>query len=332
MAGNVRADQFLDGTGSYGIKINSTSGRSNFYYLGWEFEEEGGCLTPVGRNQTIFYATGADQTYTVPATSSYIYVKMWGAGGGNGRAGGWSYGADGGGGGHTRGLVPVTGGTALTVKVGVGGNTATVGSSYGGGGGTNGSSDVTYAGQGGGGTYLFNGSTPLLIAGGGGGGGSSRAWFGNVGGAGGGINGQRGESPYDGKANYAGGGGTQSAGGASVGTAGSLYQGGVTNTNSYGGGGGGGYYGGGGGGYSESNTMAGGGGGSGFVATNVKLGGTFAGDYRLPGFFWDNDLVKNSHASSYLYAATYAHGAQNLQNNIGAGVQTGGSGIVVIYY
>jgi hypothetical protein len=78
--------------------------------------------------------------------------------------------------------------------------------------------------------------------------------------------------------------------------------------------------------------MAGGGGGSGFVSPTVKLGGTYDGDYRIAAFSWDSDLISNTHAASYLYAASYAHGAQNLQNNIGAGVQTGGSGIVVIYY
>lgn len=324
----TKADQIYDYTSTSGWKYNSTSGRWNLYYSGWEFEHEGGILTPVGKTKVTFAGTGGDQTFTVPAGITTIYCKIWGAGGGNGRAGGWSYGSDGGGGGHTRAMLTVTPAENLTIKVGSGGKTAVNASSYGGGGGAVNASDTVYCGQGGGGSYIFRSTTPLLIAGGGGGGGSSRIWTGNIGGAGGGTTGQNGESPYDGKTGYAGTGGTQSAGGSATGgNSGSLYQGGASGTNSYGGGGGGGYYGGGGGGYSESNTMAGGGGGSGYVVSTAKLGGTFSGAYRVPAFFWDNDLVKT--VSGY---TTCAYGAQNLQNNIGAGVQTGGNGFVVIYY
>lgn len=269
----------------------------------------------------------------MPSGVTSIFVKMWGAGGGSGRAGGWSYGADGGGGGHTRGLISVTPGQVLTVKVGLGGLTASYGSVYGAGngGGAGANADITYAGTGAGGTGIFSGSTPLLIAGGGGGGGSSRAWTGLLGGAGGGLAGQSGESPYDSKTGYAGTGGTQSAGGSAPSsggtTVGSAYQGGASSVNSYGGGGGGGYYGGGGGGYSESNTMAGGGGGSGYVSSSVKLGATFTGNFREPALSWDNDLAKTS--SNY---TNIAYGGQNLQNNIGTGIRVGGNGYMVIYY
>lgn len=327
MPSEIRADNFFDPTGIGGIKTSAVHGRL-ISAAGFDFIERAGCLYPVNKTRVAYSATGADQTFVVPSGITRIFAKVWGAGGGNGRAGGWSYGADGGGGGHARAIIPVTPGTSLTVKVGVGGRTATFGSSFGGGGGTLNTSDVTYGGQGGGGSYIFSGSTPLLIAGGGGGGGSSRAWTGNVGGAGGGITGQKGESPYDAKPTFGGGGGTQTAGGASVGTAGSLYQGGVPNTNSYGGGGGGGYYGGGGGGYSESNTMAGGGGGSGFTANTNIMGALFTGDFRMPAMSWDEDLDDVTTSGTTLTA----HGAQNLQNNVGAGVQTGGNGLIVIYY
>lgn len=327
----VKANSYVNTTGVYGTKPNP-DGSLSLYYDGWEIRENGGCLYPQNRNRVVFSATGADQSWTVPAGVNYIFVKMWGAGGGPGRAGGWSYGADGGGGGHSRALIPVTPGTTLTIKVGLGGLTASYGSVYGGGGGAGANADITYAGTGGGGAYVFNGSSPLIIAGGGGGGGSSRAWTGQIGGAGGGVVGQQGQSPYDGKMSYGGTGGTQSTGGqapaAGGTTVGSLYQGGASSVNSYGGGGGGGYYGGGGGAYSESNTMAGGGGGSGYVSPSAKLGGTFTGNFRVPAFSWDNDLDQSTQ-NNY---STIAYGAQNLQNNIGTGTRMGGHAVVVIYY
>lgn len=326
----LRSNNYYGPTGSYGMKPNSSSGFT-ISIDDWQFQEHGGCLYPIGKTRIVFNGTGADQTWVVPAGVTSIFAKLWGAGGGPGRAGGWSYGADGGGGGHTRGLLSVTPGTSLTVRVGSGGASPTFGYSFGGGGGASVNSDVVYAGQGGGGTYIFNGSNPLLIAGGGGGGGSSRIWTGNVGGAGGGITGQRGESPYDSKANHAGSGGTQTAGGSSAGganTLGSLYLGGRSSTNSYGGGGGGGYYGGGGGSYSEANTMAGGGGGSGFVLGSARLGATFTGDFRYPAFFWDNDLDSTTQSNQ----TAIAHGAQNMQNNAANATIYAGNGLVVIYY
>lgn len=324
---NVRSSLFSNLNGTYGIRTDSNQGFL-VHANGWDFQLLGGALYPLSRTRVVYIATGADQTFAVPEGVTQVFAKLWGAGGGNGRNSGWTYGSDGGGGGHTYGLLSVVAGDSITVKVGVGGRTATFGSSYGGGGGALNTSDTTYGGQGGGGAYLFSGSTPLLIAGGGGGGGTSRIWTGNVGGAGGGLTGQKGESPYDSKTQFGGGGGTQTAGGASVGTAGGLYQGGVPNSNSYGGGGGGGYYGGGGGGYSEANTMGGGGGGSGYVNSSASICATFSGDFRLPAFSWDNDL--NSVTASGV--TLIAHGAPNMQNNYGAGVQTGGNGYVVLYY
>jgi hypothetical protein len=327
---NVRSNNFFDPTGNYGMKPSSDDGFT-VSVLGWEFKDSGGSLYPVNKTKVVFNGTGADQSWTVPTGVSNIFVKMWGAGGGPGRASGWSYGANGGGGGHTRGLLSVTPGLVLTARVGSGGAAAIFANSYGGGGGASVNADVTYGGQGGGGTYLLNGTTPLLIAGGGGGGGTSRAWDGNIGGAGGGITGQRGESPYDGKANHAGTGGTQTAGGSSAGganTVGALYTGGKPSTNSYGGGGGGGYYGGGGGSFSEANTMGGGGGGSGYVIPSAKVSGTFTGESRYPAFFWDNDLDVTTLSNQSLIA----HGALNRQNAVSAGTISAGNGLVVIYY
>lgn len=327
----IRSNKFLNTSGVYGTSPNS-SGFSTLHYDGWDIKEDAGCLYPLNKTKATFSYTGSDQSWTVPSGVNYIFAKMWGAGGGHGRAGGWSYGADGGGGGHSRGLIPVTPGTTLTIKVGQGGRTCAYGAGYGGGGAAGDNSDLAYAGTGGGGAYIFNSTTPLIIAGGGGGGGSSRAWTGQVGGAGGGLVGQYGLSPYDGKTGYGGTGGTQSAAGQSTSiggkTVGSQYQGGNSHVNSYGGGGGGGYYGGGGGAYSEQNTMGGGGGGSGYIAQTVKLGGTFTGNFREPAFSWDNDL-DNSTPNNY---ATLAYGSYNMQNNIGAGVQAGGNAVVIIYY
>lgn len=328
MASKLRLDKVLSSDGISGIDFSATNKKINITIDDWIIENDGGVLTPTNKTKVYYGSTGGDQSFIVPAGVTYIFAKLWGAGGGAGRASGWSYGADGGGGGYSRGLIPVTPGETLTIKVGYGGRTAVFGSSYGGGGGALNTTDTTYGGQGGGGCYIFRSTTPLLIAGGGGGGGCSRAWIGNIGGAGGGLVGQKGESPYDLKVSHGGTGGTQSAGGtATGGGSGSQYQGGTPGTNSYGGGGGGGYFGGGGGGYSETNTMAGGGGGSGYVATSVLLGATFTGAHRAPAFFWDNDLLKEGSNSS-----SYGWGGQNVQNNFGANTVSGGNALCAIYY
>jgi len=313
------------------IVFTQTKKLPRISYNNFTIECNGGSFYPVNRTTITFNYTGADQSWTVPANVYSIFVKLWGAGGGSGRAGGWTYGADGGGGGHSYALVPVTPSEILTIKIGSGGKTCSFGSVYGGGGGAGDNADITYGGTGGGGTYVFRGSTAIVIAGGGGGGGSSRVWTGMIGGAGGGLTGQKGESPLDSKVGFGGTGGSQVEGGlsASVGakTIGSLYQGGQSHVNSYGGGGGGGYYGGGGGGYSEANTMGGGGGGSGFVATSCFMGGTFTGSLRSPAYIWDNDLPK-----SVSNLTLIAHGMQNVQNNIAANVFVGGAGFCMIYY
>jgi hypothetical protein len=316
-----------------------TAAQYNFSTQGFNFELKDGLLTPTNKTKYTFPYTGSNQTFTVPAGVNWIYVKLWGAGGGAGRAGGWSYGADGGGGGHVRGLFPVTPSSTILVVVGRGG-TLVNGTTQGyGGGGTNGSaSDNSYGGHGGGycGVFVTSASqaNALAIAGGGGGGGSSRAWFGNLGGAGGGLVGQRGMSPYDAKFTAGGNAGTQSAGGAATsgysgnGSAGSALQGGAGSAASYGGGGGGGYYGGGGGAYSETNTMAGGGGGSGFVKSTGLLTATYTGNYRMVAIPQDPDLLTTSTTDIQLPG----FGGQNTQNNQAAGGPSGGHAYAVIYY
>jgi hypothetical protein len=284
-------------------------------------------LTPVGRTKTDYFYTGADQSFVVPGGVTHIFVKLWGAGGSGARFGGWVYGSEGGGGGHARGLIPVTPGETITVRVGQGGIVASSTATIFGGGGMGPAAGNEYSGSGGGGCYIFRSTTPLLIAGGGGGGGASRAWISNFGGAGGGLVGENGESPFDGQMAYAGFGGTQVAGGAggTGGNAGSLYQGG--RTVQWGGGGGGGYYGGGAGGYVEDDTMAGGGGGSGFVASSVLFGGTYNGSKRSPGFYWDNDLSRNESALTNI-----AYGGPHAQNQVAAGTQTCVNAFCCIYY
>jgi len=118
-------------------------------------------------------------------------------------------GGDGGGGGASIAVIPVTAGETLKIGVGQVNN--------------NGSSSKSFGGAGGGFSGIFRGSTPLIIAGGGGGGQVNGT---ASGGAGGGINGQMSSDGYAG-------------GGQSPGSNNSGYL-------SSGTGGGGGYYGGGG--------------------------------------------------------------------------------------
>ncbi len=313
-----------------------------FTTQGFNFELTDGILTPLNKTKITYTYTGANQTFTVPAGVNWIFVKLWGAGGGAGRIGGWIFGADGGGGGHTKGLFPVTPGSTIILVIGRGGTAVNGTTQSYGGGGTNGSAtgEQTYCGHGGGYCGVFVNSVSqanaLAIAGGGGGGGSSRIFTGNIGGAGGGLIGQRGGSPYEGKFISAGNPGRQDGGGSggsttgtttAPGSAGSALQGGAGASSSFGGGGGGGYFGGGGGAYSESNTMAGGGGGSGFVKSTGLLTGTYTGSYRNVAFSNDPDLLTATNATELP-----GYGGQNSGNGISAGSQSGGHAYAVIYY
>lgn len=333
---------------SYSRELKTIGGPYTFTYSELD-------MTPVSFISRTTYSgsAGTDQTFVVPQGVNYILVKMWGAGGGAGRAGGWSYGAQGGGGGHSRGIVPVYPGETLYIVAGRGGLTTCNSQQYGNGGyqpyqSQDGSK---YSGQGGGYTGLFRGvvttTTCLMLAGGGGGGGSMNSnWTGTDGGAGGGRQGHMGESPFSGTIGWAGYGGytdqtelpnslklnsnpgwspsfgSNSQGGPFVG--GNSWQ------ISYGGGGGAGYMGGGGGGGGSSNIMGGGGGGSGFLDTTIIHGDTFSGSKRFPAFFWDPDLARATRSGST--PQPHGYGGINTQNNQSLCEWSGGHGWVVIYY
>lgn len=183
---------------------------------------------------TPFSYTGGLQYYTIPQGADYITVKAWGAGGGAGVV------TQGGAGAFVDAGYVAIPGQILTVSVGGGGSGFMTG------GWPNGGSAAGLGGAGGGGYTRVTGYAVEAIAGAGGGGGNGGSW-GGVGGAGGGPNGQNGGGPG---ATF-GGGGTYSNGGpggtgdVGNGTAGSQFQGGNSNVNSWyiGGGGGGGWWG-----------------------------------------------------------------------------------------
>lgn len=202
-------------------------------------------FTNAGRD----YSTSASN-WTVPANTTHIWVKMWGAGGANDSFPNSFDGSDGGGGGFSSGLITVTPGE--TIKVAVGDLDIN-----GGGGNILGTAQ---SGKGGGFSGIFRASTPLIMAGGGGGGGYNTSAA--AGGAGGGLSGQ------NSVINPGSTGGTQSAGGS---PGGAYLTGGSS-------GGGGGYYGGG----SGSGTSYGGSGGSGYIG-GATFGTTVQGNGRIPG-------------------------------------------------
>jgi Glycine rich protein len=335
-AGNIN-----NSSSTNGFSFNLITGRNQISAYGFTFNQDGDVLTPTNKTRYTFTYTGADQTFVVPAGVTYIYAKLWGAGGGAARAGGWTYGADGGGGGHTRGIIPVTPGITIYVKVGSGGYTSNSNNTvYGGGGTGGGTGDNQFSGMGGGYCGIFNTSVTfantLAIAGGGGGGGSSNTNWDNLGpgGAGGGAQAQRGQATSS--SATGGGGATQNSGGTG-GTGnsfssnpGTQLTGGNAGTNNYGGGGGGGYYGGGGGGYTNGNLMGGGGGGSGYVIGTAILAQTYTGNYRNPAFYWDPDLMAGYTGASI--AEMPGYGAVNTRNINSIATLVGGHAVCVIYY
>lgn len=202
-----------------------------------------------------FFATGSDQTYTIPAGVTQIVAKLWGAGGAGGSVGT----SLGGSGGTTLIVVPVTPGEVITVRVGQGGKRV----------GSNPANRIyplaglgfgaTNAPSGGGYSGLLAGTNILGIAGGGG----AAALGINTrgGGAGGGTSGE--DAPLGG------GGGTQIAGGG-------FLAGGDASDWSIGissGGGGSGFW----GGRASVTPGYGGGGGSGAIGARATFGLTFTG-------------------------------------------------------
>ncbi|MEO9970751.1 MAG: GEVED domain-containing protein, partial [Hyphomonadaceae bacterium] len=281
---------------------------------------------------------GANQTFTVPDGVDELDVKLWGAGGGgstNGSSG------RGGGGGFTQGTLPVTGGSALNVIVGGGGNFggrfATVGTAFGGGGAGGADAFSSFVGGSGGGRSAIEvGGTPFLVAGGGGGSAGATAANGGTAnaqsfaGAGGqdagfflGCIGGTAATAGTLTAGGAGGVGNQS------GTDGSSGQGGTGgasgNVNSGAGGGGGGFFGGGGGNGQSVATGCGAGinpalgqeasgaGGSGFLGSVVTNGSIVAGNREVPAATTDVHYLNTTAAG-------------------GIGGQSGSNGSVIIQW
>jgi hypothetical protein len=223
-----------------------------------------------------FYFTGGNQTYTVPAGVTKIFVDALGA-----RGGVNFYYSRPGFGGRVQCMMNVTPGQVLTIVVGEVGKGSAYNSTYSSlvfpGGFNGGGAGYGYGGSGGGATDIRIGGTAVgnrvLVAGGGGGAGyfSSTAFY-ERGGDGGGLTAENGYGDGNTSSTKRGVGGNQITGGAkgtyyTTGTAGSLALGGNGSTSGSSGGGGGGYYGGGGG------STGGGGGGSsytnGIYCTNV---------------------------------------------------------------
>jgi hypothetical protein len=285
---------------TYSFVVRATDGQNN--------SNRTFSITTKAPVKQIFSYTGSVATFTVPSGITSIDCKVWGAGGGGGRPGGWGQGSDGGSGGFASGTITVTGGQVLNIVVGQGGVNGSTSRNFGGGGANTANGDNGGYGSGGGGySGIFRSTVSqtdaLVIAGGGGGGGSSRtAGQGVAGGAGGGTTAADGVSNYDSKTSYRGRGGTTggvgaeaSSDSANVNAPAIALGGGSTRTNSYGGAGGGGYWGGSGGGYSESNTMGGGGGGSGFIdSSRVSNSQNLTGTNRTPPNVGDADYPGSS--------------------------------------
>lgn len=279
------------------------------------YVRENQAAPPLTLTTTTFAATGAAQTFTVPATTSSVNVFMWGAAGGGGYVGGGNT-AKAGAGAYVQGTLAVTPGATITIVVGKGGIAGSQVTTYGGGGA--GISGNTCGSGGGRSAIQFTAGTDIVTVAGGGGGG----YYGTNGTGGWGDattgTGTAGSAAAGGNAVYGGKGGTQSAGGAAGQenhsgnpTAGSKYQGGNGSTWS-GAGGGGGYYGGGGGGAGEP--IGGGGGGGSSLTTALT---SFVGYNSSDGF-------------STPFAGTY--NPSSIYGTAGGPGSTGGDGRVVLVY
>jgi hypothetical protein len=276
----------------YLFRVIATNARGN---------SPAGASTPNAIVAATMPYTGADQTYTVPAGVTNLYIIAVGGPGGSDVSNGEDAGIVSG---TLYGLTP---GTDLTVKVGGGGGvrsgtTAGAGGWPGGGSGTSTPSGANLAGNGGGGysaIFLDNSglsASALIVAGGGGGGGSNQLG-GNANSAGTpATNGAAGADSFNPTTGGGGGGGgstTTLAGGAgglrfggftdpSDGAAGANFSGGAGGYagtaagGNGGGGGGGGLYGGGGGAGGHSANGGGGGAGSSYANSSYTTGITFA--------------------------------------------------------
>ena len=322
----------IDSTGVTlsGSLYTFAANRPVFEVLGFQFKNDNGILSPTNKSKTRWF-NQTDNTWVVPTGVNYIFVKMWGAGGGGGAYGGWRQGSHGGAGGFSHGIVPVVPGQTITIRPG-GRGISRWGANKAypdGGGASTGGGDNQYCAAGGGSSSIIVPSistSACMYAGGGGGGGAVNGFGYNSGGAGGGFYGQPGRiTAYTGESpGHFGRGGTQTSGGAAgvgsntTGGAGSLGQGGThQNTSCYGGGGGGGYYGGGSGAFGNGNSMGGGGGGSGYIHPNIIMGATYSGSWHIPPFYQDEDATDNG---------LYFMGFGGLDDG------HGGPGCIVFYY
>ena len=331
LASNLRVtgNRIISSDSNLEYKFDTTNRRQLLTVYGFDFELENGIITPVNKTRYLYTHTGADQTLVVPVGVSYIFVKMWGGGGGGGSYGGWRQGSLGGAGGFSHGIIQVTPGETITLRVGGRGLAVPAAArAYPDGGGacTTTGSDNRYAASGGGSSSIrvpSQSNTYVIVAGGGGGGGSMNGYELNSGGAGGGLIGECATITPTGGSTNNGKGGTQSAGGAggtgnvAAGNGGSFDGGDYQSTATYGGGGGGGYFGGGAGNYNASSVMGGGGGGSGFIHSSVIMGATYTGQSFTPPFYNDPDLAIDT---TFRYARGGDEGGH------------GGHGLVVLYY
>lgn len=256
-------------------------------------------VTIVANGPTMLSKAGTYQL-TVPANTTAIKVKAWGAGGGGGNPFSNFYSAPGGGGGYASATYSVSAGQIVKVVVGQGGSYCS----------SSGASAV----------YQTNGFQIIGAGGGAGGEGSSNTANGTVGGAGGSVGAAapdfspdvRGGQGATGSAGGAGGinnndsnltgwdgtGPANVAGGTPIS---SLANGGIGSPWGGTGCGGGGYFGGGGGAWDDvTGCQAGGGGGSNYVDTNPAHGyvaSTFAslsGNGTVPANIADPDYATNA--------------------------------------
>jgi len=300
------------------------------------------------QSETYYFSyTGYDQAASVPYFSTYMFVQLWGAGGGSLGSGTNDFYNTGnaGGGGYTDAYILLDGIMSLKVIVGGGGQSANAGSSlsstYGGGGGDYFFEDYRYGLASGGGRsaiqifdYDYSGYVDIVTAGGGGGAGGSGnctsivegVCDGPCGDGSGGAGGGRTAKHASDTDTVGGSGGTLYYGGSKAPSDG--YQDGYQYNGGYGGqlgaGGGGGYYGGGSGGQLY-NCIGGGGGGSSFVDENYIVTDS---EYHIMGGFSPD--VANSESIPESYQGNIGSGAvATFELNSGS---NGKNGLVIITF
>ena len=94
MPGIIKLDQLRAKQGDNGLRFNSTTKQVEQIAPGdFYLNIQGGTFTPINKQFMAFYYNEAqtgtyDQTWLVPSGISYVYCKLWGAGGGGGCQGG----------------------------------------------------------------------------------------------------------------------------------------------------------------------------------------------------------------------------------------------------